>query len=293
MRDEFIACGLTSTEYDVLMHLLTRGSRGAGNIAKGLGLKRSTVYSALQALESQKLVLRSKQGGLAIFKAIAAREIPTLLRNKAQSQFENIISSVRLIEPRIERYENQECLEEEETTANQIDSSYEYFTVLKKYIFAKDFCAIWNPQVAITSHEDQTWITQFLTATARKKTLIKEILVEGPMTTWYLNQRNNPNHIAKILKKEELGRAGMIILDGIVLLSNRSENTTNALEIKNSHYSSFMREYFHSFWERLPDSEVGGSNVEVIQLSATENSVAQVGVSPLESYMIRDKNPPA
>ena len=38
MRAEFLACGLTETEYDVFHHLLTRGARSAGVIAKTLGI---------------------------------------------------------------------------------------------------------------------------------------------------------------------------------------------------------------------------------------------------------------
>ena len=56
MKDEFIACGLNATEYDVFVHLLGRGRRAAGHIAKALNLKRSTVYSALQGLEASTTI---------------------------------------------------------------------------------------------------------------------------------------------------------------------------------------------------------------------------------------------
>ena len=84
MRAEFLACGLTETEYDVFHHPLTRGSRSAGVIAKTLSIKRSTVYSALEHLEEKKLVTRSKAKGTAEFMTISPNEVSTVLFKRAR-----------------------------------------------------------------------------------------------------------------------------------------------------------------------------------------------------------------
>ena len=150
MRDEFIECGFTQTEYDILIHLLARGTRSAGSIANALKVKRSTVYSALESLERRGLIRREKSGSVAEFTPIETTEIPALLAGQARLSYERVLSAIDLIKPRIERFSSGKQFHAGELEIIQVDNSQEYAKLLSKYILFRDYCAIWNPQVAST-----------------------------------------------------------------------------------------------------------------------------------------------
>ena len=251
MKDEFIACGLTATEYEVLMHLLSRNARSAGLIARALGIKRSTIYSALQGLESRKLVIRMKKGGTAEFVAAPAEEIPALLVNQAKSSFESVISNVRLIEPRIQKFQKGNLFNAGEIDINHIDNNRDYFMLLAKYIHTESYCAVWNPQVAISSPTVKQWVTDYAKISARNRNKVKDIMIDGPSTRWYLSQIKNPYHQYRLVKDGDVGLADLVISKDVVILSLNSPGTECAIEIRNNHYAKFMRWYFESLWERL------------------------------------------
>jgi predicted transcriptional regulator len=229
MREEFIACGLTATEYEVLMHLLVRGVKSAGMIARGLDIKRSTVYSALQGLESRKLVARQKNGKTAEYISAPAEEIPALLVNQAKSSFEKIISSVRLIEPRIQKFQKGNAFNAGAIDINHIDNHHDYYALLEKYIITKDYCAVWNPQVVLDPDSVKEFGIEFLKKSARNRNKIKDIMIDGPMTRWYISKINNPNHQWRIVPDGDCGLADLVVVDDVVILSLNSPDASCAL----------------------------------------------------------------
>lgn len=251
MKDEFIACGLTTTEYEVLMHLLARNARTAGVIARALDLKRSTVYSALQGLEARKLVMRGKKGGAAEFAAAPAEEIPALLLNQARLSFDSVLSNVKLIEPRIMKFQKGNLFNAGEIEINHIDNNRDYFSLIGKYVYTQTYCAVWNPQVAISSPSVKQWMSDWATISARHKNKIRDILVDGPKTRWYLSQIKNPNYEFRLVADGDGGLADLVIANEIVILSLNSPGTECAIEIRNSHYARFMKWYFEELWDRL------------------------------------------
>lgn len=251
MKDEFIACGLNATEYDVFVHLLGRGGRAAGQIAKALNLKRSTVYSALQGLEARKLVSRSKNKGTAEFVPVPVEEVSSILLNRARADFEKVAASIELIRPRIEKYRGWQSIEAEALGVRSINSAAEYYEVLRGYILNSDYCAVWNPQVALYSKEIQEWATHFLEKTGKRRSCIKDIIVNGPMADWYAQKVANPNHKVKRVAQELQSVADLVIVDDVVLISLMSPESESALEIRNKHFANFSRWYFTLLWERL------------------------------------------
>lgn len=251
MKDEFIACGLNATEYDVFVHLLGRGRRAAGHIAKALNLKRSTVYSALQGLEARKLVTRSTNKGTAEFVPVPVEEVSSILLNRARADFEKVAASIELIKPRIEKYRGWRTIEAGALGIRSINSAEEYYEVLTGYILNRDFCAVWNPQVALYSKEIQDWVTRFLEKTGKRKSSIKDIVVNGPMTDWYAHRITNPNHKVRQVAQERQSVADLVIVDDVVLISLMSPESESALEIRNKQFADFSRWYFMLLWERL------------------------------------------
>ena len=53
---------------------------------------------------------------------------------------------------------------------------------------------MWNPQVALYSKEIQEGATYFLEKTGKRRSCIKDIIVNGPMADWYARKVANPNH---------------------------------------------------------------------------------------------------
>lgn len=251
MKDEFIACGLTATEYEVLMHLLARNARSAGVIARALGIKRSTIYSALQGLEWRKLVTRAKKGGTAEFIAAPAEEIPALLINQARLNFETVASHVRLIEPRIQKFQKGNLFNAGEIDINHIDNNRDYYDLLAKYTQSQDYCAVWNPQVAISTPKVKQYLSDWAKISGRNRNKVKDILIDGPMTRWYLSQIKNPYHRYRLITESNEGLADLVIVQEVVILSVNSPGTECAIEIRNAHYAQFMRWYFDSLWSRL------------------------------------------
>ena len=124
--------------------------------------------------------------------------------------------------------------------------------MLAQHITTSDFCAVWNPQVALYSKDAQSKAASFLERTGHTKNCIKDIVVNGPMTEWYVQQIANPNHQVKRVSRQPQSVADLVILESIVIVSLMSPQSECALEIKNKHFADFNRWYFTTLWELLP-----------------------------------------
>ena len=251
MRDEFLACGLTPTEYEVFHHLLTRGPRSAGVIARAIGLKRSTVYSALQMLENQQLVKRTSSKGVAEFVPIHPDEIAPILFNQARANFEKMLASIELIKPRLEQYKPHQTIHVGKLEINHIDHSKDYYLLIEKYVLKHDFCAMWNPQASILDDVKRGKVKAFLELTGKTKNRIQEILARGPVTEWYCQNITNPNHEVRFLDPNEAGLADVMVVGDVTIMSLNSPGDESALELIHPDYATFMRWFFSSLWSRL------------------------------------------
>lgn len=252
MRAEFLACGLTETEYDVFHHLLTRGARSAGVIAKTLGIKRSTVYSALEHLEEKKLVTRSKAKGTAEFMTISPHDVAGVLFNQARDNFEQVLASIELLKPRLSTFKASQHIHAGALEINHIDGSRDYYDLIEKYCIKHDFCAIWNPQASILGEEKMRKVQAFLNVTAKRKNKIQDILARGPVSEWYCENITNPHHEVRFLDGSDAGLADMLVAGDAVIMSLNTPDSESALEVINPHYATFMRWFFHNLWSRLP-----------------------------------------
>jgi hypothetical protein len=179
------------------------------------------------------------------------QEVSSILLNRARADFEKIAASIELIKPRIEKYSGWRSIDAGELEVRSISSAVEYYEVLSGYILSRDFCAVWNPQVALYSKDLQSQVAFFLEKTGKRQNRIKDIIVDGPMTDWYAQRIINPNHKIKRVAQELPGVSDLVIMDGIVLISLMSPESECALEIRNKHFADFSRWYFMTLWERL------------------------------------------
>ena len=238
------------------MHLLARGARSAGLISRSLNLKRPTVYSALHALEERNLIAKTEGGTTAEFVAIPPDEIPTVLLSEVKKDFEKIVVAVELLKPRLDQFKKYQHLSTRAFEVKYYDCPEDYQHQLAKYIHTNDFCAIWNPQVAIPSEQIRNRVEWFLRETAKQRNHVKDLLVAGPTTDWYRGNIKNPNHEVRVSEGGYTGIADLVILPDMVLISLNPINTGCALEIKNEHYAEMMRWHFNLLWKNLPSSDV-------------------------------------
>lgn len=255
MKDEFVECGLTPTEYDILVHLLSRGTRGAGAIAHALHIKRSTVYSALESLEKRKLIHRSKEAGPTEFIPIDTEQIPAILASQARGQYDRIMSAIELIKPRIERFSGGKPYRAGQLEITQIETSEEYQQLLARYIYHRNYDAIWNPQVAIYSPFIKKRMLIFFEESAKSKNKIRDILIDGPMATWYIKRIKNPYHEVRVIEDKNPSLADQFVVDNSVIITLNSPESEAAIEIKNVHVADFTRWTFKNLWDRLAPAE--------------------------------------
>ncbi|MCI5066372.1 hypothetical protein MRY87_11670 [bacterium] len=96
--------GLNRSESTVLLSLLDSGASSAALLARRTTLKRTTVYSALSELERLAIVRRIKRENRTVFQALNPEELTELLRTQAKEEFQSRLSTIELLEPRLERF---------------------------------------------------------------------------------------------------------------------------------------------------------------------------------------------
>jgi len=251
MRDEFIACGLNDREYQVLMHLLSAGPRTAGSVARSLKAKRPTIYSALEGLEKQGLVEAQKKKGAAIFAAIPVEDLTKVMLENAREKLNRVEGATQLLKPRLARFSNKRSAQVGTFEVSQIESTLEYLLLLKKHLVLENYCAIWNPQVAIYSENVRSSVSQFLKETGKRQNHIRDILVKGSECEWYCEQITNKNHQVRKIEDSSEVLADLIILADSVIVSLNVPEHERAIKIKNQEYASFMLWFFNSLWKKL------------------------------------------
>lgn len=243
-------CGLNKTEQKVLMALVRRGSGIASIIAKQTGVKRPTVYAALDSLIRFGLVTSEKRSGVNYFDVIALRLIPKVLENHAKIQFNDVKGALKAMPQELSKFAIKEKFELAGFEIRTMESIEAVYAQLEDSLLGGDFCAIFNPQVAIKG-QIKDIVINFLKETAKTRPRIREIAVAGSTTDWYKSYIRNPNHIVKELPSAQKFPTDMILLKGSVILSHYE--LRNALSIKITHqefYQSMMT-MFEMTWASI------------------------------------------
>lgn len=80
--------GLTKNEQDIYLFLLERGNTIASVIGKRLGIKRVTVYAALETLKKKGLVDTFQKNNVNYFEAVSPEEIVEICERKVERDLE-------------------------------------------------------------------------------------------------------------------------------------------------------------------------------------------------------------
>lgn len=84
----FTKLGLTKNEQDIYLYLLENGNSIASMIAKRLGIKRVTVYAALETLTKKNLVNSFQKNNVFYFEAVSPDEIVNICNRQVEKDLE-------------------------------------------------------------------------------------------------------------------------------------------------------------------------------------------------------------
>lgn len=250
-RELLAECGLNGTEQKVLLDLLQRAGSSAGMLARRVGIKRTTVYSALQSLEALGLVLRRKEGSATVYTTVPPRMVPSILCNTAEEQFSRVRRASELLSDQMTQYER---LTKQHVAGYEIsttDSKDAAFLLLYQALLAGDLYAIWDPQTAaVGAMED--YLLDFLSQTAETQPKVQDIVVDGPKAEWYRAQVKNPHHEVKILPASYSIITDFVIVNDSVYLTNYSPGGEMLIQITHRDYYNSMQSLFAFMWSHLP-----------------------------------------
>jgi len=244
------ACGLNRGEQTVLTFLFERGSRTAAMIAKGTGIKRPTVYSILENLVPLGLVTKEKRRSTTVFSTISIDLIPEVLKNNAKTRFEDVAHASVQLADGLARLEAKAKREFVDYRVETLDSTEAAYAQLFDAAIGGDFCAIFNPQIAVNP-KSKSSVLEYLKQTGITKPTIREIAVEGPMTDWYMKNMRNKNHTVKVVPKSRVIYTNMIMRDGAVVMTHYSLKGVMTIKISHNDFFESMMTIFEMLWESV------------------------------------------
>lgn len=240
-------CGFNSSEQSLLLDLLTREKSTAGQLARRTGLKRPTVYAALEGLIQRGVVVKRKLDNLTYFSTISPSLIPKVLSGEAQRDFKGIQAATDQMLPYLE--ELSRTVEHKISGFEMVamESLEAVYAQLEDTLTGGDFCAIFNPQRACVG-EPKEIVKRFLKKTAVNKPAIRELTVPGPLADWYRSEIKNPNHQVYDLKLKGLLDSDIIMLNGSVYISHYEPDSERSLKITEKNYYQSMMTIFEMLW---------------------------------------------
>lgn len=246
-------CGLNLTEQKILFFLLERGWQPAALIAKGTGIKRPTIYAALNNLERLTLVHSKRKQSTTHFTAASPELIPQILQHQAQEKFNEVKTATHLLGPQLQSLVREELRDFGSFEIVSFESLPAFYAQLEDALMGGSFAAIFNPQLALIP-ETLPSVKKYLQSTAKTRPLIREIAVAGPMAKWYQSQIRNPNHKLKILPKETAIFEDIIMLKDSVVICDYSKNKpSSAVKITQRRFYETMMTIFNLLWSTLPN----------------------------------------
>lgn len=244
------SCGLNGTEQAVLLALVRRGALGAGPIARVTEVKRPTVYAALNNLEQLGLVQREDRNGKTVFKSASVDMIPRILSGRAKRKFEEVEAAAGLLGPHLEALALPGEADFGSFEVSSFDSLSAAYAQLEEALALGEFAAIFNPQLAQTKATLPV-VKHFLKESGARKAKIREIVVAGERTDWYLGAIKNPNHELRVLPANTELRSDIILADDAMIVLDYTRGHPSALKIKQRNLYLSMMAMFERLWKEL------------------------------------------
>ena len=251
MSEELLhTCGLNRNEQKVLLALVRGGDVPAATLAKRTGLKRTNVYAILDNLLSIGLVAKRPKNGVTWFAAVDPERMTTIFETRARQEYQAVCNAAKVLQPTLSAMATAAPRHFAGFKLNSLESHEGVVALLEELLVGGNFSAIFNPQITIIP-EVKDVIVSCLSQSAQSKPPIREIVVAGPMTDWYLKRISNPNHQVKEIPSDKNIFSDMILSDGIVTLLHYEANREVAFRITHDDYYMSMMCVFEMLWDSL------------------------------------------
>jgi len=158
-------CGLTGTEQQILEVLSVYGQMLAGSVARKTGIKRPTIYAALNKLIDEGFVIKivRKQG--TFFRLVDPEVIKNMLALEAKSQYEG---KLQAIDELAGFFKSKKSLQKQSISGFEISTIKKtelvYYELASAFKSNKRIKAFFNPQLVMTDSSSKKIISDFLGA---------------------------------------------------------------------------------------------------------------------------------
>jgi len=246
-----LTCGATEKESRIFLDLVEHGESIASLIAKRTKIKRPTAYLALQELLRLGIVSSRSIKGVTYFKSLSPEMVSRVITNKAEKEYDSTKTAAKLLKSHLDgiKHPERDFGAFDITTMDSMETTY---AQLEEAIMSGDFCAVFNPQVALQTPRIRDLVVGFLESTSKTKPKIREIFPAGSDTDFYTQLINNPNHEFKTIEKDRLIVSDVIIFDGAVVLNNYEHDLESSIKIKEPGLYKTMQTVFDMLWEQIP-----------------------------------------
>lgn len=243
-------CNVNKTAANILELLLHEGTMGATHISKISGIKRPTVYAALEGLLLMGLVIKERRSGKTVFSPIERKLIPAVLEKEALGRYEQIKSVSALMQQTLKELPVVPERKIGSYDIRSVESSKAIIDQLLEALLSGNFVAIFNPQLIPKSTMKVIW-SQFLKESAKTSPHIREIAVAGPGTDIYKSLIENKNHHLKYLPRGTDIRSDIIMYDGNVVITHHDSGKEMSLRIREERLYASLRTVFELLWAKL------------------------------------------
>lgn len=240
-------CGLNSTDQKVFVDLVQRTRSTAGQIAKRTGLKRPTVYAALDSLIQIGIATKQKQENVTYFSTLPAHLIPQVFCNRAKNELDQVKNAAEHLEPHLSSLSQLVQHKISGFDVAAISSVEAVYVSLEDTLMGGDFSGIFNPQKACVGPAREL-VERYLKRTAITKPNIRELAVAGPEADWYCGTINNPNHEVRTFTPKGEFFSDIILLNGSVLVTHYNPDNEQSIKITEPFLFQSLMTLFDTFW---------------------------------------------
>jgi len=242
-----IRCGLNDTEAAVLASVVDRGEATAGSIALRTGIKRATVYSAIELLEKRGLLLRSRASSINRFSAVRHHRIIEELQSFWDKKRESIRDATCLLSDILNEYS--------ETHAQHVGgyeiTTFESHRKVEQFFTTTLKAGYYQSVFDISTFCDKPWkklMLEILATTSITRPPIREIIIATTDTDWYTREIKNPNHKVKIVSGLGLMSSDFTVTRDSVILNTYDAGAEISIQIRHPGYLQTMSRIFEGLW---------------------------------------------
>ncbi len=243
MKQLFRKLGMNEKEIETFLRLLELGAKPISVIAKYVGTPRSTMYVIIEKLKSMNLVEEVARRGVLYVKCIPVKNIIPVLQER-ELGLRNTISLIKDKLPELEALENKLSIT---PTVKFFEGKKAVMEMYEEVLREKEFRAFFNPKlVKRVMPEYHFKIPQKLKGSGGKA---KELLVDGPDAKEYQKKFSSLRHEIRILPKELVFSADMIMTKSAIYMISYGEKEISATAVHNPSLAEAQRIVFDLIWK--------------------------------------------